>query len=425
MMKPFRVFPIAVLLSLVCTAAPLCITGCDDDDSPSTDAHQVGVLVPLTGEVSDLGESIRAAVELAAQEINDQALNTRHRIELTIHDTESLPPTAAYNLNNLYDDGIRLVIGPCTSEEVSLIKTIADQNNMLMISGSATTAGLAVTGDSLMRFVVDDTAQAEVLSDKLLQDGISKIAVFYRPDIYGQGLADALAEAFTTVGGSVIAEYSYSRGGDQELFQTQLAELQIVVENEQSAEPADEIGVVVVFFQEGITLLHEADAFETLDTLKWFGTDSLAKNNLLLADSQAAAFAARTGLRCSSMAAFTNDAYTAVEAQLQAQLGKDISVFAMIYYDAVHILSQALEQVGEADVEALKEKIREVVTEYQGATGPFELNNADDRTGPKKFDFWTVTDQDGSYGWSLESTLESSLNEDAGFRRYPQSLLSA
>ena len=76
---------------------------------------------------------------------------------------------------------------------------------MLMISGSATAAGLAVTGDSLMRFVVDDTAQAEVLSDKLLQDGISKIAVFYRPDIYGQGLVDALTEAFTAGGGSVIA----------------------------------------------------------------------------------------------------------------------------------------------------------------------------------------------------------------------------
>ena len=76
----------------------------------------------------------------------------------------------------------------------------------------------------------------------------------------------------------------------------------------------------------------------------------------------------------------------------------------MIYYDAVHILSQALEQVGAADVEVLKEKIREVVTEYQGATGPFALNNADDRTGPNKFDFWTVTDQGGSYGWILEST---------------------
>ena len=76
----------------------------------SSDKIKIGLIVPLSGEYSNIGNSIIKSVRLAINKIDDE------RIEIIPKDTKSNPIDTLRVSKELYDDGIRIVIGPVFNE---------------------------------------------------------------------------------------------------------------------------------------------------------------------------------------------------------------------------------------------------------------------------------------------------------------------
>jgi len=86
----------------------------------SSDKIKIGLIVPLSGEYSDIGSSIIKSVRLAVNKIDDE------RIEIIPKDTKSNPIDSLRVSKKLYDYGVRIIIGPIFNENTKYLDELKD-----------------------------------------------------------------------------------------------------------------------------------------------------------------------------------------------------------------------------------------------------------------------------------------------------------
>ena len=89
------------------------------------DKIRIGLVVPLTGEYSTIGDSIIKSARLALNKINDE------KFEIVPGDTKANPIDALKASKFLYDQGIKIIIGPVFNEST---KYLDELNNVTFIS---------------------------------------------------------------------------------------------------------------------------------------------------------------------------------------------------------------------------------------------------------------------------------------------------
>src|SRR3954447_11097021 len=111
----------------------------------------VGSLFSLTGGWSTLGQSSKAALEIAVADVNTylSRMDARIRLQLLIEDTQLSPELALDKLQLLARQNVHIVLGPQSSAEVANLKAFANANDMLIISQSSTAGTLAIAGDNI------------------------------------------------------------------------------------------------------------------------------------------------------------------------------------------------------------------------------------------------------------------------------------
>ena len=78
----------------------------------SSDKIKIGLIVPLSGEYSYIGNSIIKSVRLAINKIDNQ------RIEIIPKDTKSNPEITLREAKKLKNQGIKIIIGPVFNENL-------------------------------------------------------------------------------------------------------------------------------------------------------------------------------------------------------------------------------------------------------------------------------------------------------------------
>ena len=81
---------------------------------------KIGLIVPLSGENSLIGEKIIKSTRMAINKINDE------RVEIIPKDTKSNPIDALKVSNDLYKDGVRIIIGPVFNESTKYLDDLED-----------------------------------------------------------------------------------------------------------------------------------------------------------------------------------------------------------------------------------------------------------------------------------------------------------
>ena len=81
---------------------------------------KIGLIVPLSGENSIIGEKIIKSIRMAINKINDE------RIEIIPKDTKSNPIDALKASKELYENGIRIIIGPVFNESTKYLDDLKD-----------------------------------------------------------------------------------------------------------------------------------------------------------------------------------------------------------------------------------------------------------------------------------------------------------
>jgi hypothetical protein len=279
------------------------------EHSSSGDTVRFGALLPITGVSSSSGKSTEAALSMALNDVNVNfsKSNSSLRYELVVHDTESDPTVSLEKLRLLAKEGIRIVIGPATSAELKATKDFADKNDIILFSPSSTAPSLAVEGDNVFRLVPDDSHQAKAISKMMWDQGIRLVVPFWRDDVYGSELMQAVRANFQALGGE-FDKYAEKLGYAPRtghlaaslhrinfiMWDNALKVLESRLQSTISQYGIDKVGVYMVSLDEVTPIFIQAYSHPVLSKVKWYGSDGSALNDALVRNYESAFFAVNT-----------------------------------------------------------------------------------------------------------------------------------
>ena len=278
------------------------------EKSVPVDSVKIGALLPLSGVRASSGKSTETALVRALEDVNAyfSDSNSSIRFDLVVLDTESDPAISLEKLKLLAKNDIRIVIGPATSAEVGAVKNFADKNDIIIMSHSSTAPSLAVEGDNVFRFVPDDLNQAKEIAKEMWSQGIRMVIPFWRDDIYGHELMQAVRADFQKLGGE-FDKYSDKIGYSPRtgqlaaslhrinfvMWDNALKLLEKRVENALSKYTPDKIGVYMISLDEVTPIFIQSYNHPVLSKIKWYGSDGTTLNEKLIRNHESALFGSR------------------------------------------------------------------------------------------------------------------------------------
>ncbi len=184
----------------------------------SVDSVKLGVIGPLTGDYSMYGLAVENGAKLAADEINAAGGVLGLDLEIIAYDSKGDPTEGVNAYNRLRDeDEIDALIGGTFSGVTLAIKELAKEDNMPVLTPTATNPDVTLEAGNVFRACYTDSYQgtvAAVFANESTEIGASKAAVLYnRDDAYSEGLAMAFIAEFETRG-TVVETLTFGAGDD-------------------------------------------------------------------------------------------------------------------------------------------------------------------------------------------------------------------
>lgn len=380
----------------------------------------IGALLPLTGTLSSFGESAEASLRLAVEDVNNQLAKSgsSSRVGLVIEDTKTDPNVAREKVMDLASKGIRIVIGPSTSAAVAAVKDYADENGILIVSSSSTAPSLSIPNDNVFRFVPDDTHQAEVLAEKMWDEGTRVVIPIWRTDVFGNNLQSSLKEEFEKLGGKVVDGIGYNPPVGNFaaslhrinfiVWEQELKSLTQRVNDAVSQYGADKVGVYIVAFDEIVPIMIQANRHQDLQSVRWYGSDGSAQNEGLIKNIEAAEFAVKTNFLNPIYSVNASDSFKKLEERIVEEIHEVPRSYAQVAYDEFWVAALTLNNytgTQQDDIGSLRQAFINTTNFYIGVTGRTELNEAGDRINGS-YDFWAIrplsedVNNKGSFEWT-------------------------
>ena len=192
--------------------ASLALAGCgtrgENEDTGSTSGSdtkvaKIGVIAPLSGDLSALGKGIQHSVELAVKQANDSKAIEGWTLEVEAVDDEGKADVGKNGATKLAsDDQVIGVVGNLNSSVSQQTQPVFAAANITQISPANTGPSLTRGADgnarpykTFFRTCTTDIAQGGFAAKFLIDQGIKTVATVHDKKTYGQGLVQYFTEA--------------------------------------------------------------------------------------------------------------------------------------------------------------------------------------------------------------------------------------
>jgi ABC-type branched-subunit amino acid transport system substrate-binding protein len=277
-----------VLLALAIAAVSLFVVACGGDDDgdgggggeTSLDLT-IGDSVPLSGDLADFGPPGQKAADVAIDVINDaiSEAGVDHTVNIVHEDNcggadQQCAVQAARKM--VESDGASCITGAWASADtIPTAESVAIPEEVLLISPASTSDEITGLDDDglVNRTAPPDSFQGPTLSEFLVEKALGgakgqTVNVGARNDAYGTGLADTFSAAWEDAGGKI---------GERVDYDIKLPNYDTEAEQLVSGNPA---GLVIVDFPETYNKVGPALVRAGFDPKKTFVTDGLISSDL-------------------------------------------------------------------------------------------------------------------------------------------------
>ncbi|UCD93482.1 MAG: penicillin-binding protein activator [Candidatus Zixiibacteriota bacterium] len=174
---------------------------------------QVGVVLPLSGELQKYGEQLLEGINLKAEQYGRE---TGIRLTPAVYDSKGENLEAARVVKRLTDEGFTAAIGPLTSEATAVASAVLACSDMPLIAPAASEGGLTELSESCFQLQPNLDWQGIRMADLAVQWLKADTAAIITPSTpENLRMARAFGERFEELGGTVLAvEYFRSRETD-------------------------------------------------------------------------------------------------------------------------------------------------------------------------------------------------------------------
>ena len=215
MLKDFRrIVAYLCIVSLVLVVFSGC--GNDKEVKEKSDVIRIGVNAELTGPVSSFGISSTNGMKLAVKQINAAGGINGKKIELIFADNKSEPSEAAASFTKLVtQDKVVAVLGPLISSTSLACTKIAQETKIPMLTPSATNPVVTFNDGKVLDYVfrscfIDDFMGSIMANFAFNSLGTKTAAVLVDSSSdFSKGLAIVFEETFTQNGGQIVSKEAF------------------------------------------------------------------------------------------------------------------------------------------------------------------------------------------------------------------------
>jgi branched-chain amino acid transport system substrate-binding protein len=321
---------------------------------------KIGVFLGFTGAIESLVADMGPAAQLAIDEVSksgallDGSTVTWVRGDTTC--TDSAAATASAERLITSDKVSAIVGGDCSGVTTAALQNVAMPNGIVMVSPSATSPALSTIEDNglFFRTAPSDARQGVIVSDILMEKGVSEIALTYTNNDYGKGLAESIEKNYTEAGGTVTINAAHEDGkGD---YSSEVAAL---------AAAGGEVLVVAGYIDQGGKAIIQASldtgAFDTFYLPDGMVGDALPE---AIGSDLNGSYGAAPG---------TDSEGAGIFAEMATEAGFKPGPFTGESYDAAALIMLAMQAAGSSESSKLKEKIMDVANAPGEQIFPGEL----------------------------------------------------
>ena len=224
---------------------------------------KIGGIGPVTGGAAIYGQAVKNAEELAVKEINEAAGYTvfDFKFEDDEHDAEK--SVNAYN--SLKDWGMQVLAGPTTTTPSLAVAAETANDNLFMMTPSASAEAVIQTGDNVFQICFTDPNQGVASADYIAENALgTKVGIIYdSSDAYSTGIHDKFKAEAAAKGLEVVADEAFTADNKSDLS-TQLTKCQTA---------GADLVFLPIYYQEASQILISANSSGY--TPKFFGCDGM------------------------------------------------------------------------------------------------------------------------------------------------------
>lgn len=364
-MKKFTKILCLAMALMMCAVS---LSACSSKLFPDADStFCIGATGPLTGENASYGISVQRGAQIAIKEINEE-LNGLNGIKFSFEmiDDVAAPDKAATGYTSLIEAGMQLSIGSVTSGACKSFADAAKDDNVIVMTPSASADNVIAAGDHAFRVCFGDPQQG-VIAAETLAAKYEKIGVIYDiSDAYSKGLYDAFEDRMTDLGKAKDVDYFVITfdASSKDTF---------VVNAVDSMKSKDCDVLFLPFYYEAAGKV-AMQAAKTEYNVPIFGCDGLDGIAGQIDDTVTATISYITPFDVNSTDADVKKFVDAYKAEYDGELPDQ---FAADGYDAVMILYKAMKEANIDDVDMTASELTEALApvlnggsfKYSGVTG--------------------------------------------------------
>jgi branched-chain amino acid transport system substrate-binding protein len=201
-------------------------TGTGSGGGGGSKTLSIGVIAPLSGDLSAVGSGIKNGVDLAIKQANAAGTVKGYTLKIAAEDDTAKADVGAQVATKLVSDASVVgVVGPLNSSVGKTVAPVMAQAGLSIISPS--NSGIELTGrqalttggtqtrpyKSYFRVVASDDIQGPFAARYAVETvGAKKVAVVHDKKAYGQGLAAAFAAEAKKLGATVLTTETINPG---------------------------------------------------------------------------------------------------------------------------------------------------------------------------------------------------------------------
>ncbi|MDD2572038.1 MAG: ABC transporter substrate-binding protein [Eubacteriales bacterium] len=375
MKKLMSLLLVAVMLFAVAACGPT-----DKPSAPSTpsgnggelpDEIIIGGLAPLTGDVSQYGIASNNGSKLAVEEINKAGGILGKKIKYIAYDEQGDATAATIAYDRLVnEDNIVALIGDITTVPTIAVAQKAVEDGIPMITPTGTGAAITQAGKNIFRACFTDPYQGVLMANYAKEKlGASSVAVLHDTgDDYSKGVADAFWDAASELSLTQTDKEGYQPGSTD--FNAQLTKIK-------AGNP--DVVMVPGYYGDGAMILTQAR--ELGITAKFLGSDGW--DGLLNQVDESNYSALNGAFYCTQYSLRepgaelqrVMDAYKEFYADSDPE-AEYLNMFAILGYEAMHIMAAAIESAGSVDSDKIVEALSNL--EYNGVSGSIAYQGGQD-----------------------------------------------
>lgn len=327
--------------------------------------YVIGRLLGLTGTAGFWGEGIRAASEMAAEEINAAGGVDGVPIRYIYYDTTWQARPGVEGFTKLVDVDNVKVIGIGGSAVIPAVKPLAEDKKIPLINDAAYLEDSDYQGNKYFVGIQATRGQMNKGVIEILNTlGVSKIAIEYGNTAQTSGMANGIKKLWTDAGKQVVAFESHEL--DQKDFRSLLVKLK-------GASPDVVVHIPYAWSEAALfyTQMKEMNwKPQMVSTTNMFGADILKQAG----DAVEGTIITLGGF---NMFDVSNTKFQQTEAKFKARTGRslaDYSDWAAIAYDGTYMIAQAIKQGGYTS-EGINNALHNI-KDFQGITGKMSMDPA-------------------------------------------------